>query len=148
MRIFGKTLILFFLALVLLAACNSFISAPTASPTDVMETAISTISAVVTETQIAVPATLPIPPATSPASPTPLQFTDPSIPMPERIVYYYFVTTAENPRPEGSVVIMPDTYILAPTLSDITYGPDTAANLKSALEAVLNDGRNGWTSSN
>ena len=68
--------------------------------------------------------------------------------MSERIIYYYFVTTAENPRPEGSVVIMPDTYILAPTPSDITYSPDTAANLKTALEAVLKDGRNGWLSSN
>jgi len=148
MKIFGKTLIPLFLAPVILAACNIFISAPAAIPTDVMETAISTISAVVTEAQTAIPTTTPIPPATLPASPTPLPFTNPSTPMSERIVYYYFVTTAENPRPEGSVVIMPDTYILAPTLSDITYSPDTATNLKTALEAVLNDGRNGWTSSN
>jgi hypothetical protein len=68
--------------------------------------------------------------------------------MSERIVYYYFVTTAEIPRPEGSVVIMPETYILAPTLSDITNSPDTVANLKIALKAVLKDGRNGWLSSN
>ncbi len=43
---------------------------------------------------------------------------------------------------------MPDTYILAPTLSDIPYGPDTAVNLKTAMEAVLNDSRNGWIGSN
>ncbi len=68
--------------------------------------------------------------------------------MSERIVYYYFVPTAENPRPEGSVVIMPDTYILAPTRSDNPYSTDTAADLKTALVAVLNDRRNGWESSN
>jgi hypothetical protein len=68
--------------------------------------------------------------------------------MSERIVYYYFVTTAE-PLPEGSVVVIkPDTYILAPTPSDITYSPDTAADLRTALEAVLLDGRNGWISTN
>jgi hypothetical protein len=66
----------------------------------------------------------------------------------ERIVHYYFVTTAENLHPDGSVVIMPDTYILAPTTTDLIYGPDTAANLRFALEAVLNDSRNGWTSNN
>ena len=69
-------------------------------------------------------------------------------PISGRIVYYYFVATTENPRPKGSVVIMADTYILAPTTTDLIYGPDTVANLRVALEAVLGDGRNGWTSSN
>ena len=64
--------------------------------------------------------------------------------MSERIVYYYFVTNAENPRPEGSVVIAPDVYLLAPTRSAKTFSHDTAADLRSALEAVLIDGRNGW----
>ena len=67
--------------------------------------------------------------------------------MSERIVYYYFVTAAENPHPEGSVVISPDVYILAPTWSDNTYSPDTAADLRTALEVVLKDGRNGWIGS-
>ena len=82
---------------------------------------------------------------TQPASPTPLLFTDPSIPLSERIVYYYFVTPVEIPIPEGSVTIS-STYILAPTFSDITYSSDTADNLRTALEAVLNDSRNGWIS--
>ena len=43
---------------------------------------------------------------------------------------------------------MPDAYILAPTRSDLIYSPDTAVNLRAALEAVLNDDRNGWISSN
>lgn len=62
-------------------------------------------------------------------------------------MYYYFVTRAENPPPEGSVVILPDTYILAPTPSDIPYSPDTAADLGIAVDAALHDGRNGWISS-
>ncbi|HLO29201.1 MAG TPA: hypothetical protein VK249_08705 [Anaerolineales bacterium] len=45
-------------------------------------------------------------------------------------------------------MIAPDAYILAPTRSDMTYSPDTTANLGTALEAVLKDGRNGWISSN
>lgn len=84
--------------------------------------------------------------ATLPASPTPLLFSDPSMPLSERIVYYYFVTPAENPIPEGSVTIS-STYILAPTFSDKAYSPDTVDNLATALEFVLNDGRNGWVSS-
>lgn len=83
--------------------------------------------------------------ATPPTSPTPLLFTDPSIPLSDRIVYYYFVTPAENPIPEGSVTIS-STYILAPTFSDITYSPDTVGNLRTALEIVLNDDRNSWIS--
>ena len=37
-------------------------------------------------------------------------------------------------------------YILAPTFSDITFSPDTVENLRTALEVVLIDGRNGWIS--
>lgn len=132
----------------MLTSCNGFISTPVASPTDVLETAISTIGTAIAETQMAIPTATPISPPTLPASPTPLLFTDPSIPLSERIVYYYFVTPAE-PLPEGSVVVIkPDTYILAPTPSDITYSPDTAADLRTALEAVLLDARNGWISTN
>ncbi len=90
-------------------------------------------------------AATPTPPAALPATPTPLLFTDPSIPMSERIVYYYFVNPAENPTPEGSVLAaLP----LAPTYADETYTSDTAADLRTALEIVLHDGRNSWLSSN
>jgi hypothetical protein len=82
-----------------------------------------------------------------PVSPTPLLFTDPSIPISERIVHYYFLTPAENPFPEGSVVVMPDTYILAPALSDSTYSSDTAADLGTAVKTALKDDRNGWVGS-
>jgi len=56
------------------------------------------------------------------------------------------VDIANDVLPEGSVVIMPDAYILAPTLPDKKLTPDTAANLKTALEAVFDDDRNGWIS--
>jgi hypothetical protein len=61
------------------------------------------------------------------------------------IVYYYFVEIPAAVYPEGSVVIMPDVLILAPTASDMTSGTDTAANIRSALEAMINDARNAWT---
>ena len=93
-----------------------------------------------------------IPTATLTVFPTPLLLplspTEILLQNSERIVHYYFVDTTKDIPPKGSVVIMPDTYILAPTSSDIMYTPDTVTNLKVALEAVLNDDRNGWTSSN
>jgi hypothetical protein len=113
-----------------------------------MEKPIGSVLAAFIFLMVLLSSCVPVPSTVPPPSPTPLLGTDPSIAMPERIVYYYFVTNAKNPLPEGSVVIMPDTYILAPALSETTYSPDTAANLKTALEAVKNDDRNGWASSN
>lgn len=110
----------------------------TISSTAVMMSTNPPLSVITTATSISL--------STVSASPTPLLFTDPSIPLSERIVYYYFVTPAENPIPGGSVTIS-STYTLAPTFSDTTYSPDTVDNLETALETVLNDGRNGWISS-
>jgi hypothetical protein len=71
-------------------------------------------------------------------------FADPSIPLSERIVFYYFVTPAENPVPEGSVLAV---HPFAPTYADATYTSDTAADLRTALEIVLHgDGRRVWDS--
>jgi len=111
-----------------------------------MEIAISTASITITETQMAFPEATPSFSAFLPGLPTPPPFTDSSTPKSERIVYYYFVTAVENPIPKGSMAVI--SYILAPTPSDMTYSPDTTANLKAALEFVLNDSRNGWISSN
>jgi len=41
---------------------------------------------------------------------------------------------------------MPQAYILAPTLSDAALAPEAATKLRSAVEAALNDPRNGWLS--
>ena len=61
-----------------------------------------------------------------------------------QIVYYYFVNTAEQPIPEGSLVVMPDIYVLAPTPSAVAQSRDTAADLRTALQFALHDGRNSW----
>jgi hypothetical protein len=136
-KILEKAFIPLFLVISMLASCNGFTSSPASSPT---------ASKIVTETLAAIPAAT----FTDTPSPilSPLPPTDTSLPSSEKIVYYYFVDIAKGVPPEGSVVIMPDVYILAPTLSDMKRSPDTAANLRAALEAVLNDGRNGWISSN
>jgi hypothetical protein len=73
---------------------------------------------------------------------TPLAFTDPSIPLSERIVYYYLVGQRENPIPEGAVNA--GASLLASTYADETYTSDTAADLRTALEIVLHDERNYW----
>jgi hypothetical protein len=145
-KIAEKALIPLFLVTAMLVSCNGFKSTPATSPTAMTEIAISIVRTVVTETLTAIPTAtftatpLPLP---SPLSPTGM-----SLPTSDKVVYYYFVDIAKDIPPEGSVVIMPDAYILAPTLSGKIYNPDTAANLRMALEDVLNDGRNGWISSN
>jgi hypothetical protein len=63
----------------------------------------------------------------------------------EPVIYYYFVEDPESAIPEGSVVILPDILILAPEVSDMEPGTDTAATIRSALEAVIKDKRNQWT---
>ena len=80
------------------------------------------------------------PPTVVPTS-TPLAFTDPSIPLSERIVYYYFMEQMENLIPKGTVHVY---HRLAPTYADETYTSDTAADLRTALELILHDERNIW----
>lgn len=75
-------------------------------------------------------------------SPTPLPAI--TVPSADQVVYYYFVDPKQVPYPPGSIIVMPEAYILAPTLSDAALAPEAAANLKSALEAALKDSRNGW----
>ena len=125
MKIFGKAIILILLIPGMLIACNLITPTPEAPPA--------------TETEV--PAPTPLPP--SPIPPTPTE-----VPATEPIVFYYFVAVEEQAPPEGSVVVMPDTYILAPELSELVYSSDTALDLRLALELMLNDGRNGWTSTN
>lgn len=89
-----------------------------------------------------------VPPTSTPTLPPPsstqVQPTAITVPAEEQIVYYYFVDPKEVPYPDESIVVMPETYILAPTLSDAAFASEPAANLKSALEAALKDSRNGW----
>jgi hypothetical protein len=76
MKVINKAIPLLFLVVVMLTACNRFVSPPTISPTDVMKTAMSSIEAAIVETQTAIPTTstpkLPtlISPTPSPLPPT------------------------------------------------------------------------------
>lgn len=88
--------------------------------------------------------------STTPVPASPLPFSSPTAeafqPISDQVIYFYFVDPAEDSFPAGSVVIIPEAYILAPTPSTSTYSPDPAADLRAALEAALQDGRNGWIS--
>ena len=128
-----KTLVLIPLFLSLLACLPQAVqSTATEAPATVTE---------------ALPTHTPISPtATLPPSPTPAPVI--TVPSAEQVIYYYFVDPKQVPYPNGSVTLMPETYILAPTLSDAALAPEAATNLRSALEAALNDPRNGWLSEN
>lgn len=121
-----KTLALIFLFLSLLAC------------------ATQPIPVTATVTEVPPTSTLVIPTHTPSPSPTQVQPTAITVPSAEQIVYYYFVNPKEGPYPVGSIVVMTETYILAPTLSDAAFAFDPAADLKSALEVALKDSRNGW----
>jgi hypothetical protein len=168
MNIFAKTLVAFVLAAVMLASCDSSPAAPTMSDAEIMQTAIATVSTALAETQRAMPTattiamSFPLPtisfPTTTPfptfPSPTPLPtiptftplaFTDPSIPLAERIVYYYVMWQPENPIPEGTVHAI---HLFAPAYTDETFTSDTATDLRRALEIILHeDSRRVWYSS-
>jgi hypothetical protein len=172
MNIFGKTRVLLFLAAIMLASCNSVESTPTLSDVDIMKTAIFTVRTAFAETQRAIPTATTTPDPhllptfsfintletltpypTSPSSTplptiptfTPLAFTDPSIPLSERIVYYHPVSPLENPIPEGTVRAV---HLFAPAYTDETFTSDTAADLRRALEIILHeDSRRIWDTS-
>jgi hypothetical protein len=105
------------------------------APTTLISTTTLTPSSALASVQA--PTTLPLPTMTS----VPAQ---PSVP----IVYYYFVAVESGTFPAGSVTILPDVLILAPTLSDMARSTDVVANIGSALQAMIHDPRNAWTSSN
>jgi hypothetical protein len=78
--------------------------------------------------------------------PTDTPTESPTAQPPVPIVYYYFVVIEDKSPPAGSVVILPDILILGPTPSDIVRSPDTATSIGSALQTMINDPRNAWTS--
>ena len=67
----------------------------------------------------------------------------PSFPESDQIVFYHFVQGAYHFVPGGSVR---DPFLF-PASSDEPYTSDTTADLRSALERVLQDERNRWISS-
>ena len=100
-------------------------------------------------TESAVTATPSLQPVTETRLPTltSLPATQTPTPQPTKpIVYYYFVDPESESPPAGSVVIFQDLLILGPTKTDVASSPDTATNIEYALQAMLNDPRNAWTS--
>lgn len=71
----------------------------------------------------------------------------PTPPVLKPVTYYCFVTEGTT-MPTGSVVILPNSLVLAPVLSTVYQGADVAVNLKAGLQAALKDPRNAWTSTN
>lgn len=170
MKILGKPSIPLFLAAVL-AACNTMTATPTISQEDLLQTAISTVSTAFAETQRAMPTATPGPrllptisffalgidtltPSPTRPSPTPpptiatftpLVFSDPSIPLSRRIMYYHPVWAEQGPVPEGTIHAI---HLFAPAYIDETFTADTAADLRRALEIILHeDSRRIWDSS-
>ena len=119
-----RAIFLIFLLTGMLLACRVFTLTPTVTPGGMGDVGVVT----------ALPPTPP--PTVTSVSPG------------DRIVFYYFVPLTGSALPEGSVVIMPDAYILAPQRSESAVTPDTAADLHTALDYALNDARNGWKSTN
>jgi hypothetical protein len=170
-NIVGKISIPFILT-AMLVSCKHVGSTPTMSQAEIMQTAISTVSTVLVATQNAMPTVTPRPrllptialdtltplPTTTPipgfSSPTPfptipsftpLVFSDPSIPLSRRIVYYYLVGAEQGTAPEGTVRAI---HLFAPAYTDETFTSDTAADLRRALEIILHeDARRIWESS-
>jgi hypothetical protein len=65
----------------------------------------------------------------------------------EYVIYYFFIESDGSDLPTGSVVVLPDILILAPTQSGITCVADPSVNISFALGAMIDDPRNEWTSS-
>jgi hypothetical protein len=114
---------------------------PMALPTISISTATPTAMALPMFALATITPTRHVQPTSVVPTTTPLAFTDPSIPLSERIVYYYFMEQRENPIPKGTVSVY---HRLAPPYADETYTSGTAADLRTALELVLRDERNVW----
>lgn len=72
---------------------------------------------------------------------TPQPGTDP-------IRYYYYVPVDGSDYPEGSIVILADILLLAPTASGFNRSEDIVGDLTTALLLMIRDSRNDWTGSN
>ncbi|NJD61016.1 MAG: hypothetical protein C3F13_01215 [Anaerolineales bacterium] len=110
---------------------------------------LSACSSKALPTQDTLPSTL----VSIPASDTPIPYStlEPpaATPIPQPapgIAYYYFVQLGEETPPAGSVEILPDELILAPTLAPVESSPDPASNIEAALGKMLLDSRNAWDS--
>ncbi len=133
--------LLFLLTAVILTSCSSAAPTPVLSPT---HAAAAPTVAPSTATSTALPV-IPTYTFTAAPLPRPILPTEPSTSIPGGITYYHFVNLNQYSPPAGSVVILPDSLVLAPSQLDTTYGTDVTTDLRRALEAVLKDERNLWS---
>ena len=64
----------------------------------------------------------------------------------ESVFYYSFLESDGSDLPMGSVTILPDILILVPTSTGMICVGDPAVNIREALQSMINDPRNEWTS--
>jgi hypothetical protein len=148
-------LIRLFLAsgIIVASACTSSIKniqSPAPFPTQT-NSPMSSFAPTLTQAQKTIPTKTSTPKPTNTPEPSPttanIHVTEAPPAQPSgSIVYYYFVPVESEIPPAGSVVILPDILILGPAQSDIARSPDTATNIRSALQALVDDPRNAWTS--
>lgn len=150
----GQLIQLFLASSIIVAsACTSSIKniqSPAPFPT-YTNTPMNSFAPTLTQAQKTIPTKTSTPKPTNTPEPSP---TTANLHVPEAspaqpsgsIVYYYFVPVENEIPPEGSVVIMPDVLILGPAQSDLARSSDTATNIRSALQAMVDDPRNAWTS--
>jgi hypothetical protein len=115
----------------------------------ILAISLSACSPKASPTQNALPSTpIPIPASETPVpSPTAEPTTAPPTLQPAApVTYYYFVELGKETPPTGSVEILPDEIVLAPTVAPVESNPDPAKNIEAALQKMLLDTRNLWES--
>jgi hypothetical protein len=75
-----------------------------------------------------------------------VEFTEEEAVRSNLVIYYYFAPIESGTFPAGSVEILPAVLILSPAVASDIPNADPAANLEIALQAVINDARNAWSS--
>ena len=135
-RLEMNTIRLLILCTILLSSCRGLTQGTAITPA-----AGVTASAAGTRTSVPAPLFTITPP------PSPLPTAGSSLPVSERIVYYYFVKAAGGTFPDGSVVVMQNMYVLAPEPSAAAQTRDPVTDLRTALQSVLTDERNIWDGS-
>lgn len=75
-----------------------------------------------------------------------VEFTEEEAVRSNLVIYYYFAPIESGTFPAGSVEILPDALILSPAVASDIPSADPATNLQTALQAMIADARNAWSS--
>ena len=124
-----RKIVVILLPLLLLTACGGLFGG-----TEVIVEVPVTVEIPVTVEVTVIPSSLPATPSTEVKS----------TPEPMPVIYYYFPAIPSGTFPAGSIVIIPDSLILSPALSNFVRSNDPATDLHLALQAAINDPRNPW----